>query len=105
MAIKLSDITKTTKTITVDIGASEPLEVEYRVNAYTPEVESEITGANDKPARALSNILQKLVARWTLVNDSGEMYPTNGDLPLQVMLSVFAAIANDMRPNPPSGAN
>jgi len=106
MAIKLSDLTKQTRTIQVDIGASEPLEVEYRVQAYTPEVESEIANADQRPAGTLARILSKLVVRWSLVDDYGEMYPldekSTAKLPLSLMLAVFTKIAEDMRPNPMS---
>lgn len=103
MAIKLSDLTKQTRTIQVDVGASEPLEVEYRIQAYTPEVESEIANADQRPAGTLARILSKLVVRWSLVDDYGEMYPldekSTAGLPLSLMLAVFTKIAEDMRPN------
>lgn len=103
MAIKLSDLTKQTRTIQVDVGASEPLEVEYRIQAYTPEIEAEIANAESRPAATLSRILSMLVLRWSLVDDYGEMYPldekSTAKLPLSLMLSVFAKIAEDMRPN------
>lgn len=103
MAIKLSDLTKQTRVIQVDIGASEPLEVEYRTQAYTPEVESEIANAEQRPAATLSRILSMLVVRWSLVDDNGNMYPLDekntARLPLSLMLAVFSKIAEDMRPN------
>lgn len=106
MAIKLSDLTKQTRVIQVDIGASEPLEVEYRIQAYTPEIESEIANADQRPAGTLARILSKLVVRWSLVDDYGEMYPldekSTAKLPLSLMLEVFTKIAEDMRPNPMS---
>ena len=109
MAIKLSDITRQTRTVQVDVGASEPLEVEYRIQAYTPEVESKITDAEQRPAATLANILSKLVVRWSLVDDDGKMYLLDeahtAKLPLQLMLAVFGKIAEDMRPNPPNARN
>lgn len=103
MPIKLSDLTKQTRTIQVDIGASEPLEVEYRIQAYTPEIESEIANAEQRPAATLSRILSMLVVCWSLVDDNGSMYPLDEEytvkLPLSLMLSVFSKIAEDMRPN------
>ncbi len=103
MAVKLSDLTRQTKTIEVEVGASEPLEVEYRIQAYTPEIESEIANADQRPAGTLARILSKLVVRWSLVDDNGDMYPLDeksaAKLPLSLMLAVFAKIAEDMRPN------
>lgn len=106
MAIKLSDLTEQTRVIQVDIGASEPLEVEYRIQAYTPEIESEIANVDQRPAGTLARILSKLVVRWSLVDDYGEMYPldekSTAKLPLSLMLAVFTKIAEDTRPNPMS---
>lgn len=107
MAIKLSDLTEQTRVTQVDIGASEPLEVEYRIQAYTPEIESEIANnADQRPAGTLARILSKLVVRWSLVDDYGEMYlldeKSTAKLPLSLMLAVFTKIAEDMRPNPMS---
>ncbi len=103
MSIKLSDLTKQTRILAVDVGAAEPLEVEYRVQAYTPEIESEISRADQRPAGTLSRILSMLVVRWSLVDDDGSMFPLDevhtAKLPLSFMLSVFAKIAEDMRPN------
>lgn len=103
MAIRLSDLTKQTRTIQVDVGASEPLEVEYRLTAYTPEIESEIANAEQRPAGTLARILSKLVLRWSLVDDDGKMYPLDEKhaekLPLSLMLVIFAKIAEDMRPS------
>lgn len=109
MAIKLSDLTKQTRTIRVDVGAGEPLEVEYRVQAYTPEIESEIANADQRPAGTLARILSKLVVRWSLVDDDSNMYPLDeksaARLPLSLMLAVFSKIAEDMRPNQTSAGS
>lgn len=113
MPIRLSDLTKQTRVIHVDVGASELLEVEYRVQAYTPELEAEIAsadkGAEQRPVRTLSRILSMLVVRWSLVDDRGDMYPLDeqhtSKLPLQLMLAVFTAIAEDMRPNSTSAGS
>ncbi|MEZ0396837.1 MAG: hypothetical protein ABWK53_10470 [Anaerolineales bacterium] len=109
MAIKLSDLTKQTRVIQVDVGASEPLEIEYRVQAYTPEIEAEIAGAEQRPAGTLAHILSKLVVRWSLIDDNGEMYPLDNDhvmrLPLSFMLTIFTKIAEDMRPNLPNAGD
>jgi hypothetical protein len=103
MAVKLSDLTKQARVIYIDIGASEPLEVEYRVQAYTPEVEYEILNAESRPAGTLARILGKLIVRWSLVDDDGNMYPLDeshtAKLPLQLMITIFSKIAEDMRPN------
>lgn len=106
MPIKLSDLTKQTRVIQVDVGANEPLEVEYRIQAYTPEIESEIANAEQRPAATLARILSMLVVRWSLVDDNDAMYPldekSTAKLPLPLMLAVFSKIAEDMRPNPMS---
>jgi len=105
MAIKFGDLWQETRTINVALG-SGTLEVVYRPNAYTPQLEEELANAETKPARTLANILRQLVVHWDLETDSGEMYPLDAEhiaqLPLQFMLTVFAAIAEDMRPNLPS---
>lgn len=109
MPITLSELTRKTRKITVDIGASEPLEVEYRIQAYTPEVESVILNVGERPAMALAEVLKRLVVSWNLVDDNGEMYPLDNDhlhkMPLQIMMSIFQAIAEDMRPNPATAGN
>lgn len=109
MTIKLSDLTKQTRTIQVDVGVSEPLEVEYRVQAYTSEIEAEIANAEERPAGTLARVLARLVVRWSLQDDDGSMYPLDekhtARLPLSFMLAIFAKIAEDMRPNPTSDAN
>lgn len=109
MSIRLSELTKETRKIQVHVGASEPLEVEHRIQAYTPEIEAELTGAENRPAGTLAKILCRLVASWTLEDDDGDMYPLDEEhaarLPLPFMMAVFAAIAEDMRPNPPKAGN
>lgn len=100
--MKLSDLTRETKKVTIEIGG-QVLEVEYRVNAYTPEVEAELVNAEKKPAWTMSRVLSKLVVTWSLEDEDGNMYPVDEahteKLPLQFMLNVFQAIAGDMRPN------
>jgi len=109
MAIRLSDLTKETRKISVNIGASEPLEIEYRARAYTAELEDNLTGAQEHPAATLAQILQRLVVSWNLVDDNDRPYPLDethlGKLPVQVMIAIFQAIAEDMRPNPPTAGN
>jgi len=100
--MKLADLFKETRKVKVDIAGSA-LEVEYYVNAYTPEVEALVTGDVQRPARVMAELLARLVASWTLEDDDGKMYPVNAEamnkLPLMFMLKVFQAIAEDMRPN------
>jgi hypothetical protein len=109
MSIKLSDLTKETSKLSIDLGASEPLEIEYHTRAYTPELEESIVGAQERPAAALAQILQRLVVAWNLVDDNNQPYPLDeehlGKLPVQVMISIFQNIAEDMRPNPPTAGN
>jgi hypothetical protein len=109
MAIRLSDLTKETRKVSVDVGASEPLEIEYRTRAYTAELEDNITGAQERPATALAQMLKKLIVAWNLVDDDGKPYPLDdahlSKLPVQVMIAIFQAIADDMRPNPQTAGN
>ena len=109
MAIRLSDLTKETRKVSVNVGASEPLEIEYRTRAYTPELEESIIGAQERPAAALAQVLGKLIVAWNLVDDDGKPYPLDDahfdKLPVQVMIAIFQAIAEDMRPNPQTAGN
>jgi hypothetical protein len=109
MAIRLSDLTKETRKAHVNVGASEPLEIEYRVRAYTAELEDSIIGAQERPAMALAQILKKLIVAWNLVDDDGKPYPIDdahlSKLPVQVAIAIFQAIADDMRPNPQTAGN
>lgn len=109
MGIRLSDITRSTRKITVDIGAHEPLEIEYRAEAYTPELEALIDNAEKRPASTLAQMLSRLVVSWTLEEDDGRMYPPDekhlAKLPMSFLLAVFTAIAEDMRPNPPKAGD
>jgi len=106
MAIRISDLARETRKITINIGLSEPLEIEYRVMAYTPDLEDIILGTQDRPAAALAHILNHLVVSWNLVDDDDKPYMLDDEhmrkLPLPVMLRIFQAIAEDMRPNPPT---
>lgn len=109
MPITLSELTKKTRKITVDIGANEPLEVEYRIQAYTPEIESVVLSVGERPAMALAEVLKRLVVSWNLVDDNGKMYPLDDEhlnkMPLQIMMAIFQAIAEDMRPNQTTAGN
>jgi len=109
MAIRLSDLTKETRKVSVNVGASEPLEVEYRTRAYTAELEDSITSAQERPATALAQMLKKLIVAWNLVDDDGKPYPLDdvnlSKLPVQVMIAIFQAIAEDMRPNSQTAGN
>jgi len=109
MAIKLSDLTKETRKLFVNLGAHEPLEIKYRARAYTAELENNLASAHERPATALAQMLGSLIVDWNLVDDDGNLYPLDNEhlskLPVQVMIAIFQAIAEDMRPNQQTAGN
>lgn len=92
MAIKLSDLQKATRKISLNFQG-ETLEVEYRLNVITP--------AFLRAELKLHEQLEKAVARWDLVDDNGNEIPVSLEvmdhLPTQLQAEMIAAITEDMR--------
>ena len=92
MAIKLSDLHKATRKISITFQG-ETLEVEYRLNVITP--------AFLRAELKLHEQLEKAVVRWDLVDDAGNEIPVSlevlDQLPTQLQVEMITAITEDMR--------
>lgn len=92
MAIKLSDLQKATRKITIDFQGGS-LEVEYRLNVITPAfLNAKLT---------LPDQLKQAVVRWDLTDDQGQELSVTEELlntlPVELQAKINTAIADDMR--------
>ncbi len=92
MAIKLSDLKKRTKKVSIDFQ-KETLEVEYYINVITP--------AFLRAKMEISEQLAEAIAGWDLMDDAGKAIPISLDvmvgLPVELQAMLINAITNDMR--------
>lgn len=96
--------------------AAQPFEVEfdgeklagtYRPNAFTPELEDLITGADETKSRSRSFLeaVAKVIASWELLDKpGGKPWPITVEklavLPSALLIEVMKAIAEAQSPNP-----
>lgn len=92
MAIKLSDLKKRTKKVSIDFQ-KDTLEIEYYINVITP--------AFLRAKMEIPEQLTEAIAGWDLVDDAGKVIPVSLDvmvgLPVEMQTVLINAITNDMR--------
>ena len=104
MSIKLSDLTKATKTIPVQLG-EDTLTVTFKTGFYTTEAASRLRGADD-PLRAQAELVASTIVSWDFVEDGpkGKVVPVTVEtviaLPLDVVGLIFTAMFEAVHPNP-----
>ncbi len=110
MPIKLADLAKQTKTVTVAFeGAEEPLTVTYRPRFLTParQVAFEEAARAGRHTELLTEGIVGLVAEWDLLSDDGQPVALTAeglaDVPLEVLSVVVEAIGRDVAPSPLPG--
>lgn len=119
MPIRLEDLAKTTKRVTFEYDG-EPVTVEYRLNAVTPQqgelierLTSMFGGAvtlseENKVNEQLIDVLNWLVVSWDVLDDKGKPLPVTKTwlrkLPSAFLYTLFGEILADLRPNAQSAA-
>lgn len=92
MAIKLSDIQKKTKSLSLSFQG-ETLHLDYKINVVTPAFLDEKLD--------LKNQLVQSIASWDLEDDEGKMseisVETFDQLPVQFQIDLMTAITEDMK--------
>lgn len=91
MGIRLTDLQKRTRTITITFQ-DEPVEIEYLVNVVTPAF---VTEKTDMVAQ-----IKEAVVAWDVLDDEGQpIQPAKiaEHLPLAFLSAVMEAIIADMR--------
>ena len=107
MPVKLGDLTKQTKTTTVQFeGVEDPLTVTYRPRHLTPARQAAFREAAEagRHTEALVEGIVGLVAAWDLLGEDGRPVPLTAealaDVPLEVLGLVIEAIGQDVAPSP-----
>lgn len=103
MPIKLSDLKKKSRRITLEV-LGEPLAVEYRPGAITPELMSRL---GDTP---FVQLIPEVVSWWDLLDDDGEMLAISeetltrdgfSEMNKAIAGAILDDIANPTMPKPP----
>ena len=103
MSIKLSDLTKATKTIPVPVPDGE-VSITYKTSFYTPKVEAMVASmtADNAPLAANVKILADALVSWDITDDDGKIIPITqdiiGELGMHFIIAIFTAIAEDSTP-------
>jgi chemotaxis regulatin CheY-phosphate phosphatase CheZ len=97
--MKLSDLRKKTKKISIEIQG-DTLNVEYRLNVVTPLFLRELGSIEDSDEN-ITRQLQEVVASWDLLDDEGkEIKPTVElvqSIPRPFWMKLFDIILEDMK--------
>jgi hypothetical protein len=99
-------IAKRTRTVPVDLGDGDTLNVVYRPSAYTPEFEMKTQAAIDAKDRdALGKMLVDIVIEWDLYEDEAQKVkvPITVErlrtLPMIILAPVMESVGGDLSPN------
>lgn len=107
----LKAINDRTRTVQVDLGEGDVLNVTYRPAAYTPEFEAKVNEGMDAGDRqVLARMVSEIVTDWDLFEDQAQRrkVPLTVErlhsLPMIVITPVMEAIGEDLNPNRASAA-
>ncbi len=92
MPLKLSDLTKRTKTIQVDLGDGDVIQVEFRLDFYTPEFEATMASVDEKPVAKQAEALAKILVGWDVTDDDGKTLPPSQENLAQLGVLVTSTI-------------
>ena len=102
----IKSIEKRVRTVKVDLGDGDVLEVIYRPSAYTPEFEMKTQAAIDAKDRdALGKMLITLVVDWDLYEDEAQKVkvPITVErlrtVPMLVLAPILETVGGDLSPN------
>ena len=104
MAIKLHQLREETASIDVVFDTHE-ITIEYRIAAFTAEIESRLHQADDekKPANGLAEVLCQIVKAWDILDEDDTPLPVTLELmrqlPYALMQEMVKAIVEDLSPN------
>lgn len=107
---RLSQVVRDHVTLTIPLER-ESLSVTYRPSGITPAMQEAIKEAETTGSLrdALYGPLCALLAEWDLLEDDGapiEITPARlRTLPIGILIAVFRAVLDDLRPNPTSAAD
>lgn len=108
MPVRLSDLMRDSRTITVPVG-DDVLTVTYRPSGITPETEERLAklGQDQRLGASMIALLSETLAGWDLVDDKGKTLPITEaqlrKLPMRFLGDLVRAMTEDMRPNSSSG--
>ena len=113
MPIKLADLTKRTKTVSVRFeGADDALSVTYRPRLLTPALQATFQEAarEGRHSEMLVDSMVALVTDWDLLGDDGKPIPLTSEallgVPIEVLALVTEALGRDLVPDPlPNGGS
>jgi len=107
MPVTLADLTRETRTITLDLAAGT-LTVTYAPAAVTPAMLSELL-AQEASTETLVQFLVTVLRGWDVVDEGGETLPTDEKtlraLPVLFLNQVMEAISADLTPRPQTHAH
>lgn len=105
MGMKLSQITGHVSTVTVEYGG-QSMNVDATVGSITPEYEAQmleaLNGRSAAQGDQLAEMVSKVVVRWELLDDAGEVipptFPNCRKLPTPFLAAVIMQVAQGMAP-------
>jgi hypothetical protein len=103
MPIKLSDITKATKAITVKLG-DDMLAITFKTGFYTSATASMLQAAEDSN-KAQAALIADTITEWDFLDDKGKTVPITFDtlnaLPMYILNAIYKAMFEAVHPNIP----
>ena len=90
MALKISDLTKRSKTATLDLGDGLELELRYNPSDFTKDFYNSISGNTEEDSLFASIV--KYVKGWSLVDDDGDELPITIELLKSMEMSLVMQI-------------
>lgn len=110
MPISLADLTKATRSLTLEYDGST-VALTYYPGKLTPAVEARLNQANadNRPAGGVAEELARLIASWDVLDAKGKPEPITvellRELPTRFLLAMVSAIGADARPNASSAGS
>lgn len=97
MALKISNLAKKEKTIILDLGDGDEVELTYNPFAFTKQFYAELQ--ENKEENSLFTAIVENVKRWSVVDDDGEIIPITVDflktLPMNLVMQMWVGVLKD----------
>lgn len=112
MPISLAKVRERTKELDVDLGDGDTVHIVYRPGVYTVDFESELKAGQAEGDRSVITLaICKVIADWDVYEDDAQKRKLALEpdavkaLPMVVMVPMFEAINEDMRPKRKTGGS
>lgn len=96
MALKIKDIVRKEKTVTLDLGDGDELELTYNPYKFNKEFYESLTAVEDDK---LYHVVADNIKGWNITDDDGEAMPVSFEfvktLPLALLQQMWVGVLKD----------